>query len=185
MRDDAKKKNDDAALRRIKEPVTPLAGPYGHPFHPIAVTLPIGAWTASLVFDIASRRSAEPRVFARGSAELVKTGLFGAASAALLGYLDYLTIPTKTATHATATAHLALNVTTMGLYALNLSARERRLHRDATRDEPVAANEIGLSLLALSLLGASGYLGGMLAYHFGVRVADERTQRSGLTTGDT
>ena len=171
------------ALQQIKEPATPLAGPYGHPFHPIAVTLPIGAWTASLLFDVASRRSAEPRVFARGSAALVKTGLLGAAGAAFLGFLDYTKIPAKTATHATATAHLALNVTTMGLYALNLAARERRLDRAATRDEPVAANEIGLSLLALGLLGASGYLGGMLAYHYGVRVADEATQRMGLATG--
>ena len=171
------------ALQQIKEPASPLDGPYGHPFHPIAVTLPIGAWTASLLFDLASLRSDEPRVFARGSAALVKTGLFGAAGAALLGYLDYLKIPAKTATHATATTHLALNATTMGLYALNLAARERRLHRDATRDEPVAANEIGLSLLALGLLGASGYLGGKLAYHYGVRVADEATQRTGLATG--
>ncbi|MFL6055426.1 MAG: hypothetical protein ACJ72W_21365 [Actinoallomurus sp.] len=35
-----------------KQPVSAaLAGPYGHPFHPILVTLPIGAWVASLVFE--------------------------------------------------------------------------------------------------------------------------------------
>jgi uncharacterized membrane protein len=38
-----------------KRPVSAvLTGPYGHPFHPILVTVPIGAWVASLVFDIAS-----------------------------------------------------------------------------------------------------------------------------------
>jgi len=31
-----------------KRPRTVLAGPYGHPFHPILVTVPIGAWIASL-----------------------------------------------------------------------------------------------------------------------------------------
>jgi hypothetical protein len=35
-----------------KQPRTVLAGPYGHPFHPILVTVPIGAWVASVVFDI-------------------------------------------------------------------------------------------------------------------------------------
>ena len=169
-----------AALQQIKEPATPIAGPYGHPFHPIAVTIPIGTWVASLLFDVASQRSDEPRVFARGSAELVKTGLVGGAGAAFLGFLDYLKIPKKSAAGVTATAHLALNVTCMALYALNLAQRERRLHAAGTRDAAVSANEIGLSLLALSLLGASGWLGGMLSYHFGVRVADERTQLEGL-----
>jgi uncharacterized membrane protein len=170
----------EPALQRMKEPSSPLAGPYGHPFHPIAVTVPIGAWTSSLVFDIASHRSREPRVFARGSAELVKTGLAGATSAAFLGFLDYLKIPKRTAAGVTATTHLALNVTVVGLYLLNLAQREGRLRDKETREDAVGGGEIGLSLLALALLGASGWLGGILSYHFGVRVADERTQAEGL-----
>jgi uncharacterized membrane protein len=167
-------------LREIKEPSTPLAGPYGHPFHPIAVTVPIGAWVASLLFDLVSLRSEEPRVFARGSAELMKTGIAGAAGAAFLGFLDYLKIPKKTPAGVTATTHLALNVTTTALYLLGLAQRQKRLNTEATRDEPVSGGDIGLSLLAMALLGASGWLGGMLSYHFGVRVADERTQAEGL-----
>ena len=31
------------AIDRAKRPISPLAGPYGHPFHPILVTIPIGA----------------------------------------------------------------------------------------------------------------------------------------------
>ncbi len=31
------------ASDRAKRPRTVLAGPYGHPFHPILVTIPIGA----------------------------------------------------------------------------------------------------------------------------------------------
>lgn len=169
-----------AKLHEIKEPSSPIAGPYGHPFHPIAVTIPIGSWAASLLFDLVSLRSDEPRVFARGSATLVKTGLAGGAVAAFLGFLDYLPIPKKTVAGVTATTHLALNVTAMTLYALNLAQRERRLNADQTRDEPVSGGEIGLSLLALGLLGASGWLGGMLSYQFGVRVADEATQAKGL-----
>ncbi|MGW0424100.1 hypothetical protein [Streptomyces sp. NPDC003015] len=45
----------DPLHQQAKRPVSAaLAGPYGHPFHPILVTVPIGAWVASLVFDIAS-----------------------------------------------------------------------------------------------------------------------------------
>lgn len=48
-------------VEQAKEPVSAvLAGPYGHPFHPILVTIPIGAWVSSLVFDIASRIVATP-----------------------------------------------------------------------------------------------------------------------------
>ena len=51
----------DVTSDRGKQPVSAaLAGPYGHPFHPILVTVPIGAWAASLVFDIASHLVADP-----------------------------------------------------------------------------------------------------------------------------
>jgi uncharacterized membrane protein len=36
-----------------------------------------------------------------------------------------------------------------------------------------------LSAACLAVLAVSGYLGGMLAYRYGVRVADEATQASG------
>ncbi len=49
-------------MGQAKRPVTVLAGPYGHPFHPILVTVPIGAWVASLVFDVASRIQDRVRV---------------------------------------------------------------------------------------------------------------------------
>jgi hypothetical protein len=53
-------------VEEAKEPATPAAGPYGHPFHPILVTVPIGAWIASVVFDLAGRASTD------GSAAMVR-----------------------------------------------------------------------------------------------------------------
>jgi len=36
-------------MRQAKQPVSAtLAGPHGHPLHPLLVTVPIGAWLASL-----------------------------------------------------------------------------------------------------------------------------------------
>ena len=45
-----------SSLQHAKQPVSAaLTGPYGHPFHPMLVTVPIGAWISSLVFDIAAQ----------------------------------------------------------------------------------------------------------------------------------
>jgi uncharacterized membrane protein len=75
---------------------------------------------------------------------------------------------------------MALNTTIVLLYAIGLARREARL-KDASSTEPPVGNvELGLSLLAASLLCVSGWLGGKLTYRYGVRVADERTQSSGL-----
>ena len=63
--------------QQAKHPVTALAGPYGHPVHPILVTVPIGAWTASLVFDIASHVTSDPAFLAQGSLWLIATGVIG------------------------------------------------------------------------------------------------------------
>jgi uncharacterized membrane protein len=173
----------NAGLRRYKEPLTPLAGPYGHPYHPLAVTLPIGAFVSSVVFDVMARNSREPQGYARGAADLIKTGIFSAAGAAMFGMLDYLKIPTKTssAVGLTATAHMTLNATILLLFAIDLNMREKRLHsEEMMREAPVGNVELGLSLLACTLLAASGWLGGKLSYRFGVRVADEQTQTEAL-----
>ncbi|NKX50712.1 DUF2231 domain-containing protein, partial [Arthrobacter deserti] len=37
-----------------------------------------------------------------------------------------------------------------------------------------------ISLIGMALLGVSGFLGGELAYRYGVRVADEETQSAGF-----
>ena len=65
----------DVLVRDAKETVTPVAGPYGHPFHPIFVTIPIGSWVCALIFDIASR------VNAHGLGSLVDAATGSSASA--------------------------------------------------------------------------------------------------------
>ena len=47
--------------------------------------------------------------------------------------------------------------------------------------DPVAAGPLALSAVCLALLGVSGFLGGKLAFRYGVRVADEATQAGGFT----
>jgi uncharacterized membrane protein len=163
-------------LEQAKHPVSAaIAGPYGHPFHPILVTVPIGAWVSSLVFDIASRIVDNPGFLANGSIWLIAIGAIGALGAAMVGFLDLFAIPTGTRAYRTALLHMSLNVLITAAYVGNF------LWRQGSYGHPgaVANGPLMLSLVSLAALSVSGYLGGKLAYHFGVRVAAETTQADG------
>jgi len=164
------------AAQHAKHPVTVLAGPYGHPFHPMLVTVPIGAWVTSLVFDVGSRIVDRPGFLTQGSEWLIGIGVLGALAAATLGFLDFLAIPTGTRAHRTALVHMSLNLTVTAAYAVNFGWR----HGEYADQGRVGAGPLLLSAGSIAVLGASGYLGGKLAYRYGVRVADERTQAEGF-----
>lgn len=166
----------DPDLQRLaaKQPRTPLAGPYGHPFHPLFVTVPIGAWVAAVVFQLASvLTDDDAEMFAEASYWLIGLGIVGALVAALFGLLDLLVIPRDTVAFRTAITHMALNLTVVVLFLVDF------LIRRAQGYEEIRAIDWVLSLVALVLLGASGFLGGQLAYRYGVRVASERVQAEG------
>jgi uncharacterized membrane protein len=159
--------------RGAKQPLTPIAGPYGHPFHPILVTVPIGAWVSSLVFDIGTRVEAPHGTsLVYGSYWLIAIGIIGALVAAVFGLLDLLTIPRNTNAFRTGLTHLVINVVVVVLFVVNLLWRKD----DWDIATKVRAAQIGLSVVALLLLAFSGWLGGRLAYRFGVRVATEADQ---------
>jgi uncharacterized membrane protein len=160
-------------VRDAKHPTTPLAGPYGHPFHPILVTVPIGAWTASLVFDLVSRAADDPDAFSDGAYWLVGIGILGALAAAVFGLLDWRGIPRGTAAFRTATTHLVINGLVILAFMISFVARR------ASDQEQTPIGLIVLSIVALAALGVSGWLGGKLSYRYGVRVADEATQAEG------
>jgi uncharacterized membrane protein len=166
-------------VQYAKRPVSAvLAGPYGHPFHPIMVTVPIGAWVSSLVFDIASHLVGDPAVLAAGSVWLIAIGVIGAVIAAMLGLLDLLAIPTGTPAFRTGLIHMSLNLIVTAAYAGNFVWR----HASYGQPGAVATGPLTLSVIGLGVLGVSGYLGGKLAYRYGVRVADETTQSEGFAT---
>jgi uncharacterized membrane protein len=165
-------------MHDAKRPLTPAAGPYGHPFHPILVTVPIGAWVMSLVFDVAATSAGEPEVFVKGAFWLIGAGILGAVAAALFGLLDLLTIPRGTPAFRTGLTHMVLNLSVVALFAISFALR--RGHLDEA-DATVPA--VVISAIALAILGVSGWLGGKLAYRYGVRVVDERTQAEGFTNG--
>lgn len=158
----------DEDISPAKRPLTVLAGPYGHPFHPIAVTIPIGAWIASLVFDILGLIAEDPTPFAIGSRVLIVIGLLGSIAAIFFGVLDYLKIPDRTQASSTATFHMGLNLAVCGAYAVQV------LYRGTSDGIPIAAFVV--SIVSLLVLSISGWLGGKLSYRYGVRVASEAEQ---------
>lgn len=111
--------------KRAKRPITAAAGPYGHPFHPILVTIPIGAWPS----------------------HAFRVGV----------------------------AHMGINLATVAIFIGDF------VWRHFTYDEAgrTSAGQL-LSAVGVGLLLVSGWLGGTLAYRFGVRVADEATRAEGF-----
>jgi uncharacterized membrane protein len=70
---------------------------------------------------------------------------------------------------------MVLNLVVVAVYVTGFLWR-----RDGgTGTGPVGAGPLALSVVAVALLGLSGFLGGKLAFRYGVRVADERTQLTG------
>lgn len=164
----------EEALRRAKRPATILAGPYGHPFHALLVTIPIGTWVASLIFDIVAFVVDDPEPFVVGARWLIGVGIAGAVLAAIAGFLDLSRLAPGTKARKIALTHMALNLSAVALFVISLAVRI------AGSDEEPAIAGFVLSLVALLGLGVSGFLGGELAYRYGVRVADEETQRTGF-----
>ena len=163
-------------VRPAKQPVSAaLAGPYGHPFHPILVTVPIGAWVASLVFDVGSRLVADPAFLTEGSVWLIALGVVGAVAAAMVGFLDLLAIPTGTPAYRTGLMHMGLNLAVTLAYVGNFLWRRA----EENPPGPVTLGPLALSVTSLLALAAAGYLGGKLAFRYGVRVAAETTQAEG------
>ncbi|MFF4252747.1 DUF2231 domain-containing protein [Streptomyces sp. NPDC001663] len=173
----------ESDLRQAKQPVSgALAGPYGHPFHPILVTVPIGAWVSSLVFDIASKVVDRPGFLTHGSAWLIAIGGIGALVAACVGFLDLFAIPTGTPAFRTALVHMALNLIVTAAYAAGFAWRQGGGYAGG---QSVGNGQLTLSAAALAALAVSGYLGGRLAYRYGVRVAAESVQAEGYRSTRT
>jgi uncharacterized membrane protein len=167
-------------MRQAKRPATAaLAGPYGHPLHPVLVTVPIGAWVASLCFDVGSHVADQAGTYAIGAYWLIALGLAGAVVAASVGVIDLAAIPTRTRAFRTALIHMTVMLGAVTLYAVSLALR----HADiaAPRPGPTSSGLLALSVVALGVVGAGGWLGGKLSFRYGVRVADEAVQVDGYT----
>lgn len=160
-------------LQQAKRPRTALAGPYGHPFHPILVTIPIGAWISSLIFALFALFGDDDEVWVQGSQLLIAIGVIMAVVAAIFGLMDLSVIPSGTPAKRTAFTHMALNLTVVALFVVAY------IIQAVSGVDDLNIASFVLVILGLAILTVSGWLGGKLAYHYGVRVAAEETQVEG------
>lgn len=97
------------------------------------MTIPIGAWVASVVFDIiALASSAREGVFAEGAYWLIGIGMIGAVLAAAFGLMDLLAIPRGTKAFRTGLTHMALNLTVVVLFVIGFAVRAGQGHNEAS-----------------------------------------------------
>src|SRR3954451_12505051 len=150
-------------IQQAKEPASPVAGPYGHPFHPILVTIPIGAWVAALVFDIATRFGNGSQPLVEASYWLIGLGILGALLAAVFGLMDFTRIPGSTRARRYGLTHMLLNLTVVAIFIVNFFWRRGSY----TDDAKVAGGQLALSVIAIALLLVSGWIGGAATHPCG------------------
>ncbi|HEV7265650.1 MAG TPA: DUF2231 domain-containing protein [Falsiroseomonas sp.] len=136
---------------------------FGHPIHPMLVTLPIGAWTLAVGLDLLARLGLVQRHAADRSARTaLKAGAAGAVAAAATGLADWQHLNGRA--RRVGLVHAAANGTALALMLLSLGLR-RRGRRGAGQ---------GASAAGWACMFAGGYLGGHLVYRrrIGVDHAD-------------
>ncbi|HZC72633.1 MAG TPA: DUF2231 domain-containing protein [Jatrophihabitans sp.] len=143
------------ALVRTAVPDGPVAEllrgrPLGHPLHPAAVVLPIGAWTSAIAADLLREPAA--------ARKLTALGCVTALPAALAGALDWAT--TDGAQRRVGAVHAVVNGSALVCFTLSWRARRRGRRVRGFLD----------SLAGAGLVTAGAWLGGHLAYSQGVGV---------------
>ncbi len=142
-----------------------LQGFPGKPSHPPLTDASIGAYTVGVVMLVLGALGVEEEQMAHGSLLAISFGLLLAVPTALTGLLDWLALPKGTPVRTTATVHLIAMVLATVLFALTWIAQ-----LDGYRDDDVKTLAMIIGLAAESVLIAGGFIGGALAYVYGVRV---------------
>lgn len=119
--------------------------PIGHPVHPLAVQVPLGAWISAAVLDALPGND-------RAAALLIGVGTGAAVPTAVAGFTDWTQLHPQQ--QRVGLVHAAANITATSLYAASLVARAQGSR---------AAGK-ALAYLGLAAVGAGGFLGGHLTY---------------------
>ena len=124
----------------------------GHSLHAAVITVPVGSWSAAMIFDVMGEERA---------ADLsLGLGLVGAAGAAVTGAAQWQDTTNEEDPRRLGALHALLNVA-----ATSLMAGSWLLRLQGRRGPGVA-----LSTLGLGVNLASAWLGGELAYELGIGV---------------
>ena len=137
----------------------------GHPLHVILTDIPIGAWTAALVFD-AIDSIGKRKGFSLAADSAVALGLVGALGAAVSGATDWQDIDPPA--RRIGLVHALINIASVGLFAGSLIAR-----RNGKR-----ASGRTLAVLGYVVSATAARLGGSLVY--GEKIGVDHSRQADL-----
>ncbi len=123
----------------------------GHPVHVVLTDVPIGSWTAAIVFDALSMTGSRRQLEFAADASIA-VGLAGAVAAAVTGLNDWAEVDNKP--RRVGLVHGLLNLGAAALFASSLVARKRGSRSSGK----------GLAMLGYVVATASAKLGGTLVY---------------------
>lgn len=132
-----------------------------HPIHPMLIAFPIALWIFSFVCDVIHLMGWGGVIWNDMAFYTMIGGLLGALAAAVPGYIDYRSI-TDPAVKRVGRWHMVINLTIVVLFVLNILLR--------ANSAPGARVPVLLSIIAIAMLGVSGWLGGELVYVHGIAV---------------
>jgi uncharacterized membrane protein len=139
-----------------------------HPMHPMLVAIPIGAFVLALIGDIATSMT-QDAFWYQWSFYCIGIGIIFALVAAIPGFVDYLSVKMSAEGKMLATWHMALNLTAVVLYVVDFWMRMGNAALNTGR-WPAA---MGLEILPLLILGASGWIGGQMTFVHKVGVVED------------
>jgi len=149
---------------RTRNPVS-SANVAGHPMHPILITLPIGFFVATFLFDIVYWQTGR-EAFATGALWLLGAGIVGAALAAVTGIIDFLG-DQRIRNISDAWQHAIGNVI---LVLIQLFSFYQRYRYGASAVVPLG---LVLSLISVLIMLFTGWKGGEMVFRHRVAVYDE------------
>ncbi|WP_167376055.1 DUF2231 domain-containing protein [Methylobacterium tarhaniae] len=140
---------------------------FGHPLHPMLVTIPIGTWTLALGLDtLEAERGDKGQEYGRAADLAIQVGAAGAVVAAAAGLADWLQSHGRA--RRVGLVHAAVNSTALGLQLISVALRRSGRRSDGRLT----------SAAAWGAMFVGGYLGGHLVYRHrqGVDQADRSVE---------
>jgi uncharacterized membrane protein len=144
-----------------------------HPIHPMLIVFPVGLLMFSLVCDLISLRSPDPQTWSVVALYTMVGGFIGALAAAVPGFIDLMSL-NDARVKRIGLLHMSLNLVAVTLYAINIWLR---IDSGDNQGAPLL-----LSVIAVAMLGVSGWLGAEMVHKHAVGVvtgAEPMVQRKG------
>jgi uncharacterized membrane protein len=135
----------------------------GHPIHPMLIPFPLALWATSFVVDVLFYFLRHPTLLII-SKFMIAAGCIGAIAAAIPGIIDWLAIKNGDAKKV-ANWHARLNVTALVVFAISLFLRLGSYSEIVGRKLTIP---FLLSFVGVILISISGWLGGELAFRYGI-----------------